>query len=84
MYWDRFDIASAYYHFADLLAKVKIQGRYRIKIVTQLDRLRYRPGLSDSNLATTSENAREIYIALVKKHLKVRSTKTEKPEKIGA
>lgn len=71
-YWDRFDIASAYYHFAML----RLGGftNYQVAIAEQLDRMRYKPGLSDSKLATISPNAKAIYCRLVHKHVGVKST----------
>jgi len=63
-YYDSFDICTAYYHFADLPIGVKRAS----KIVNQLERLRYRPGLSASRLHRISPNAKKIYMNLVRKH----------------
>lgn len=76
MYYDRFDICAAYYHFAYSLPYFRgMQYNYSdvlskgTKYALQLNRIRYKPGLSDSNLSTMSKNAKLIYINLVKKHL---------------
>lgn len=73
MYFDRFDICSAYYHFAELLVTTK-QGHAgkaiirSLEIELQLERMQYKAGISDSKLATASDNAKAIYMNLVKQY----------------
>lgn len=66
MYFDRFDICAAYYHFAKL---AMVNPARRRKALDQLNKLRYRPGLSDRNLATISPNAKAIYMNLVSRYV---------------
>lgn len=79
MYFDRFDIAAAYHHFAFLtlyrgmhydyerVSKLQFTIAARLELV-----IRYKPGLSDSKLSTISPNAKAIYMGLVRKHLGVK------------
>ena len=74
MYFDRFDICAAYYHFADTLTFCSnvhhgLSIIYSLKISRQLTRLKYKPGISDSNLATISDNAKTIYMNLIREWL---------------
>lgn len=79
MYWDRFDICAAYYHFVCLtIVRSKHYSldeiiRYQLGVYMQLHRLRYKPGLSDSKLSNISDNAKAIYMGLIRKHLGVYS-----------
>lgn len=82
MYFDRFDIACAYYHFSMLIPgpvmskeKFVIFKQRQAKTEQQLAKLRYKPGLGASQLNTSSENAKSIYCDLVKKFIGVYSTK---------
>jgi hypothetical protein len=72
MYWDRFDICTAYFHFSMLYSpQLNADARYfQLKLVKRLDDLRYNPGISDSNLKTCSENAKMIYMQLIRKYCK--------------
>lgn len=64
-YYNRFDICAAYYHYACLMINTYY---YLTKIDSQLHRMKYRPGLSDSRLSTLTPNAKAIYMQLVRKH----------------
>lgn len=84
MYFDRFDIACAYYHFSMLIpdsvmSKEKFIAfkQRQAKAERQLANLQYKPGLGASNLHSCSENAKAIYVALIKKYIGVYSTKGE-------
>ncbi|RCJ37863.1 hypothetical protein A6770_13800 [Nostoc minutum NIES-26] len=66
MYWNRFDICAAYYHYCHLPFKnISIQN-YQWKLLDQLYRLRYKPLLNDRRLATLNPNSKAIYMSLVK------------------
>lgn len=85
MYFDRSDICGACYQFLlnvtgnptwselTLEQKAVINGEI-IRMDKVLRRLRYKPGLSDENLATLSSNAKSIYMILIRKYLGVHST----------
>lgn len=62
MHWNRMDICAAYYHYACI---TKSYGKV-CRIMDTLERLSYKPGLSDRNLATTTTNTKEIYMELVR------------------
>ncbi len=75
MYFNRFDIAAAYYHFAHLRIYrgmtydfYKIL-QYQIQKATQLQTMRYRPVSCDKKLSKLSPNAKRIYMNLVKTYL---------------
>jgi hypothetical protein len=76
MEFNRFDICAAYYHFAMLPVRSGLQYKYPSVSYWQciyekrLLAMKYRPGLSDSRLATISPNAKAIYMGLVRKYLK--------------
>jgi hypothetical protein len=72
MYWDRFDICTAYHHFSLLysLELDKAAIHYQIVLMGRLESLRYKPGMSDSNLTTCNENVKMIYMQLVRKYCK--------------
>jgi hypothetical protein len=82
--WNRFDIAAAYYHFAhcnrwgwfNALDEQEHErlNQYCWRKAHQLARLRYKPGLSNRQLATISPNAKAIYMGLVRRYLGVHST----------
>lgn len=84
-YWNRWDIAAAYHHFTlnwrcgyfnTEIAPGECSVRDAVfKFCAQLDRIRYRPGLSDSKLATISPNAKAIYRQLVQTYIGVHSTR---------
>lgn len=80
MYFDRFDICAAYYHFALTLPAFRGM-HYSYDKVSQLQfviaarlelSLRYKPGLSDSRLHSMTPNAKAIYMNLVRTHLGVK------------
>lgn len=81
-HFDRFDIALAYYHFSWIVFNVGSPKetlallRYQKGKITQLERIRYKPGLGDMKLSNMSLNARMIYRGLVHKHLGIRTTTT--------
>lgn len=62
MYFDRFDIVSAYYHFFIGYHAGQYSRKYErlSKIMSY-----YRPSLSDQHADNMTENAREIYNQLV-------------------
>jgi hypothetical protein len=80
MHFDRFDICAAYWHLYQLPFHSYMPydcdtiSRVQFKCIRKLQRLHYKPDLSDSNLATISENAKAIYMQLVRKYLGVHST----------
>jgi len=63
-HFDRLDICVAYYHYACICRNY---GEV-CAIMDKLDRIRFRPGLSDSKLATISLNAKAIYMQLIRLH----------------
>jgi hypothetical protein len=66
MYFDSFDICQAHYTFAALFHGGQwcpIYAKF-----AQLERMRFRPGLSCGNPSKLGENAREIYRQLAVKH----------------
>jgi hypothetical protein len=73
---NRFDICAAYYHFSRNFDP-KFTGKmdrkalldYQYRKYAQLLRMRYRPRLSDSTLATITPEAKCIYMSLVRKYL---------------
>lgn len=73
MYYNSFDICAAYYHFCNLEVTEYVKDKQAFikrqrKALSQLRKLRYKPGPSDRNLATISENAKEIYMNLIRKY----------------
>lgn len=66
MYWNRFDICAAYYHYCKLPFKNQSLQNYQWKLLNQIYRLRYRPLLNDRKLATLNPNSKAIYMSLVK------------------
>ena len=72
MYFDRFDICQAHYVFAMLF-----HGGMGCPIYwkfAQLERVKFRPGVSLSEPRNLNENAREIYRQLVVNHCGIKST----------
>ena len=63
-HFDRFDVCAAYYCYAAEWHSGQWSKEYLLLGV--LDRLRYRPGLSDQQSRTLNENARSIYDHLVR------------------
>lgn len=63
-YFDRFDICAAYNMFSILWG----WDAYTHGIQCRLSRLKYKPSCSEEYLEGLSENAREIYTALVNRH----------------
>lgn len=73
MYWDRFDICLAYWAFASAFHEGQWSDLYGK--LSQLDRIGFRPGMSQSGQPKDlPENAREIYRQLVVKHCGIKST----------
>lgn len=66
MYWNRFDICAAYYHYCHLAFQNTSLQNYQWKLLSQLYRLRYKPLLNDRKLATLNLNSKAIYMSLVK------------------
>lgn len=66
MYWSRFDICAAYYHYACIAKSYYTCAR----IDRQLTRLGYRPALSEQRLSGLSSNAKQIYMRLVREEFK--------------
>ncbi|BAZ47519.1 hypothetical protein NIES4103_01200 [Nostoc sp. NIES-4103] len=66
MYWNRYDICAAYYHYCNLPFKNKSLQNYQWKLLNQIYRLRYKPLLNDRKLATLNPNSKAIYMNLVK------------------
>jgi hypothetical protein len=64
MHFDRFDICAAY----NMYGLLWDSGR---KYSAALHRLKYRPAHSEEYLEGLSENAKEIYGALVRKHERI-------------
>ena len=60
MYFDRFDICAAYYMYDILWNSTAYAAKLR--------RIGYRPSCSEEFLENLSENAKEIYGALVRRH----------------
>lgn len=58
MYFDRFDIAAAYYRF--LADNHEGQGSEKYARLCKMDRY-YKPGLSEQRYETLNDNARAIY-----------------------
>jgi hypothetical protein len=80
MYFDRFDICAAYYHFAWSLTAYRgmhydyqTVSRLQCQVAARLElSLRYKPGLRDSRLHSMTPNAKAIYMHLVRTHLGVK------------
>ena len=77
-YFDRFDIALAYYHFTYNFPNAdKALSR---KVESYLTKWRFNPGLSDRNISTCNPNVKYIYMMQVKRYfnsVKVDDTKIE-------
>lgn len=71
----RFDIAAAYHHFTMLSLRsltstpLRYQAvlTYQLAKIRQLERIRYKPGLSDCQLHTLTPEAKYVYRQLVRK-----------------
>lgn len=66
MYFDRFDICEAYYLFAMLYHGGQFSKEY--EIFGRLEKIKFCPSPLFRDENSLSENGREIFDALVKKH----------------
>jgi len=72
MYFDRLDICTAHYLFAMLFHQGQFSEIYAK--FGQLEKIRFKPSLLLSNPKQLNENAKEIYMNLVRKYIGVLST----------
>jgi hypothetical protein len=72
MYFDRLDICTAHYLFAMLFHQGQFSEIYAK--FGQLEKVRFKPSPLLSNPKQLNENAKEIYMNLVRKHIGVLST----------
>jgi hypothetical protein len=72
---NRFDVAAAYHHFTMLSLRsltstpIRYQAAltYQLAKIRQLQRIRYKAGLSDSQLHSLTPEAKYVYRQLVRK-----------------
>jgi dihydroorotase len=63
--YNRYDICAGYYHFIRLDLSLR-DKEYKEKKKKQLERLQYIPSVEDRNFYTITDNAKEIYLNLIK------------------
>ncbi|MFN6572235.1 hypothetical protein [Dendronalium sp. ChiSLP03b] len=83
MYWNRFDICAAYYHYCHLPFKNINLQNYQWKLLNQLYRLRYRPLFRDRRLATLNLNSKALYMSLVKSSYEIEGKSPTKMHQVS-